>query len=818
MPDTETQPKSERPGRRTLWLAGPSRRGGERTMARVSLATVLALGGTLAALLGARAVAHSDADHARLAFRLASAEIAASLKQTIRHEEDLVVAAGAFVRGDPRATPAEFDRWTESVYAMQGYPELQNIGLAALVPASRLRAFESRRSLDPSGAASPAAVPPARRIQPLPAGTRPYYCLAVVGVARSRASYFPPGIDYCAVSPRLILARDLARSAYAPFPDGHATLLGVEAPVYSGRAVPSTVAARRSAFVGWLGELLTPSVVLGRALQGHQNLPVSLRYQSRFTHVAFARGNPPAGAQSATIDLLIGREALLGPHEGWTLQTFGAPAVGSVLGNWNAVAVLLGGSLLSVTLSLLMLLLSTGRGRALRELSQKNRELSHQALHDMLTGLPNRALVLDRAEQLLARAARQPEMLSGALFIDIDDFKAINDSLGHAAGDLLLSTVARRLRGAVREQDTVGRLGGDEFVVLSELRPGEPTLELLADRLSEILREPVPLGEDSRTVSVTASIGVAVGRYASPDGLLRDADLALYTAKAAGKDRHVLYDARMHEAHGRPGLEADLSAAIHTGQLFLLYQPICALPSRELLGVEALIRWRHPQRGIVPPDEFIPLAEESGMIVAIGRWVLSEACRQAAAWAANGLRVGVSVNVSAHQVGQHGFTADVQRALRQSQIEPSCLTLEITETAIMRNASAAREQLEQIKALGVRIAIDDFGTGYASLSSLQSLPVDILKIDRSFMPALSGGWGRELHKASELLHAILGVGQALSLSVVAEGIEDQAQLHALEGMGCEMGQGYLLGRPSPPQGIEALVREHDALRAASPAA
>ena len=787
-------------------------------MAWVTLATVLALGGTVAALLGARAVARSDADHARLAFHLASAEIAASVKQTIQHEEDLVVAAGAFVRGDPRATPAEFDRWTESVYAMQRYPELQNIGLVALVPASRLKAFESRRSLDPAGAPSPAVAPPAPHTQLRPIGRRPYYCLAVVGVARSRANQLPPGIDYCALSPRLILARDLARPAYAPFSAGPAALLAVETPVYSGRVLPGTVAARRSAFVGWVGELLTPSVVLSRALQGHRNLPVSLRYRSRLTHVAFARGNPPAEAQRATIDLLAGREALLQAHEGWTLQTFGAPAVGSVLGNWNAVAVLLAGTLLSLTLSLLMLLLFTGRGRALRELSQKNRELSHQALHDRLTGLPNRALVLDRAEQLLARAARRPGMLAGALFIDIDDFKAVNDSLGHAAGDVLLSTVARRLRGAVREHDTVGRLGGDEFVVLSELRPGEPTLELLADRLTEILREPVPLGDGSRTVSVTASIGVAVGSYASPDGLLRDADLALYTAKAAGKDRHVLYDARTHEAQGRAGLEADLSAAIHTEQLFLLYQPICALPSRELLGVEALIRWRHPERGIIAPDEFIPLAEESGMIVAIGRWVLSEACRQAAAWAADGLRVGVSVNVSAHQVGQHGFTADVRRALQQSQIEPSCLTLEITETAIMRNATAAREQLAQVKALGVRIAIDDFGTGYASLSSLQSLPVDILKIDRSFIPALSSGWGRELHKASELLHAIVGVGQALSLSVVAEGIEDEAQLGALEEMGCEMGQGYLLGRPTAPEGIQRLVRELDALHAGSPAA
>ena len=797
---------SKRSGR----LARHRLRGAERRIRWLSLAAVLALGGTLAAVLGSRALARSDADHARLAFHLASAEIAASLKQTIQHEEDLVVAAGAFVRGDPRATPAGFDRWTESVSAMQRYPELQNIGLAALVPATKLRAFEAERSQQPGGARSPASASGDRHTQILPPGGRPYYCLAVVGVARSQASYFPPGVDYCALSPRLILARDLGRPAYAPFPDGHTTLLGVETPVYSGRVLPSTVAGRRSTFVGWIGELLTPGVVLSRALQGHQNLPVSLSYSSRFTHVWFARGNRPAAGQRATIDLLVGREALLGPHEGWTLQTFGAPATRSVLGNWNALAVLLGGSLLSLTLSLLMLLLSTGRVRALRELSQKNRELSHQALHDMLTDLPNRALVLDRAEQLLARAARQPGMLAGALFIDIDDFKGVNDSLGHAAGDLLLTTVARRLSTAVRQQDTVGRLGGDEFVVLSELSAGEPALEVLAERLTEILREPVKLGADAKAVSVTVSIGIAVGRYANPDALLRNADLALYTAKAAGKDRHVLFAARMHEdAEGRAGLQAELSAAVHGEQLFLLYQPICAVPSRELLGVEALVRWRHPHRGVIAPNDFIPLAEETGMIVAIGRWVLTEACRQAARWAAEGLDIGVSVNVSAGQIGEGGLVSDVQRALRDSGIEPSRLTLEITETAVMQDADAAREQLEQIKTLGVRVAIDDFGTGYASLSSLQSLPVDILKIDRSFVAALGGGWSRELHKASELLHAIMGVGQALSLSVVAEGLEDEAQLRALEGMGCEISQGYLLGRPCPPEEIEAM---HDAER------
>jgi len=767
---------------------------------------MVALAGTLPALLAARAVARSDTDHARLAFRLASAEIAAGLKQAIQHEEDLVVAASAFVRSDPRATTADLARWTESVGAMKRYPELQNIGLARIVPARGLRSFTAREAASPVRALGAQLPSRGRGLEIEPAGRRPYYCLAAAGVARSAASFIAPGVDYCALSPQLIRARDLAQPAYAPFSDGHGTTLGVETPVYRGAVMPVTAAARRRAFVGWLGELLTPSVVLEKALQGHPRLPVSLRYRSRFSVVAFTRGRIPAGAASMSIDLLAGREALLGAGEGWTLETFSAPVSSSVLANREALAVLVGGGLLSLTISLLMLALSTGRVRALRELSQKNRELSHQALHDTLTGLPNRALVLDRAEQMLARVARNPATLAGVLFIDIDDFKAVNDNLGHAAGDLLLGTVAKRLRHAVRAQDTIGRLSGDEFVVLSELDGGEGTLEQLAARLSDIVREPVPLGGEAKAISVTASIGVAVGRYASPDALLRDADLALYTAKAAGKDRHVLYDARMHEEQGRPALEADLSAAVHGEQLFLLYQPICSLPARELVGVEALVRWRHPQRGIVAPGEFIPLAEESGLIVPIGRWVLAEACRQAAAWAQAGLRIGVSVNVSARQVGQHGFTADVARALEQSGIEPSCLTLEITETAIMRNAHAAREQLEQVKALGVRIAIDDFGTGYASLSSLQSLPVDILKIDRTFVAALSAGWSRELHKASELLHAILGVGQALSLSVVAEGIEDPGQLRSLEAMGCEMGQGYLLGRPSPAGEIESRVR------------
>jgi EAL domain-containing protein (putative c-di-GMP-specific phosphodiesterase class I) len=305
---------------------------------------------------------------------------------------------------------------------------------------------------------------------------------------------------------------------------------------------------------------------------------------------------------------------------------------------------------------------------------------------------------------------------------------------------------------------------------------------------------------------------VAVGQHATPDALLRDADLALYAAKAAGKDRYALFEASMYEGvEGRMELEGELGAAVRDKQFFLLYQPIFDLPSREVVGVEALIRWQHPRRGIVPPDSFIPLAEESGLIVPIGRWVLDEACRQASAWAAEGLGIGVSVNVSAHQLGRKEFAEDVHRALAESAIEPSSLTLEITETTLMGNIPAACEQLKEIRALGVRIAIDDFGTGYASLSNLQRMPVDILKIDKSFVAALNHGG-----QSRELLEAILGVGQALSLAVVAEGIEQQSQMATLEEMGCEMAQGFLIAKPSPAEIIEGFLGPGAARRAVGP--
>jgi diguanylate cyclase (GGDEF)-like protein len=758
---------------------------------------LLIVAGTFASVLGARSVSQTDAEKSRLAFHLSSAEIASTLKLAIQHEEDLVVTASAFVASNGDSSPVGFDRWAESVRALQRYPELQDIGLVEQVPASQLGAFERQISASPVRALGLHSAGPREPFQVLPPGRRPYYCFAVAGLARSLASYLPAGVDYCAVAKTLAPARDTGVTSYAPFIAGNAATLGVETPVYRGGVVPPTVAARRQAFVGWLGELLAPQVVLARALEGHPSMAVTFRYGSGSSHVVFMSGTARRHGQSAEIDL----------HNGWTVQSHGAALATGVLADSRALMLLIGGTLLSVLLGLLVFVLGTGRTRAVALVREKTRELSHLALHDTLTGLPNRALVLDRAEQLLARADRQPGVVAGALFIDLDGFKHVNDRFGHAAGDQLLRTVGERLQSVVRDQDTVGRLGGDEFVVLVESAPQEDPLNRLADRVIEALREPVDLDGYGTSFSFTASIGVAVGQYGSPDTLLRDADLALYTAKAAGKDRYALFDASMStNADGRLELEGDLSAAIQGEQFVLHYQPIYDLPTHTVVGVEALIRWRHPTRGIVAPDDFIPLAEEVGLVVPVGRWVLGEACRQAAIWHAEGHEVCIFVNVSAHQLDRDGFAEDVRRALEESGIEPSTLALEITETTLMRDVAAACERLEEIKALGVRVAIDDFGTGYASLSHLQRMPVDILKIDQSFVAALTeGGRGREL------LSAILGVGRALSLAVIAEGIETQQQMDTLQEMGCEKVQGFLMGRPSVADVVELLFDAEESL-------
>ena len=501
------------------------------------LTLLIVLAGVASSALLAQSLASSEADDARDAFRFASAEIASSLKLSISHEEDLVESTKAHVVTTAQARkPREFDRWIESSEAMRRFPELQNIGFTVLVPASRLAAFKAEKSKDPvrpfgrSGAA-------AFEAGVLRDERRSFYCLATAGMARSPEAYMPVGLNYCALAPSMMFDRDAGQANFAPITLAGKTTLGVATPVYSTGVPPNTLAARRRAFIGWLGELLVPGVVISRALEGHPNIAVMFTFSSPTAHVAFTHGAIPAHSISDKLNV----HKVGAGQAGWVLKTFTPGISSSLFDRTNALVRLLGGVLLTLLASSFILLLATGRRRALAMVAAKTAELEHEATHDPLTGLPNRALVMDRAAQLIARHRRNPEM-TAALFIDIDGFKEINDTMGHAAGDGLLRTMAERLQATVREQDTVGRISGDEFVVLFEANAHEP-IEALAERIIAVLRRPVLLTPGAPPVNVTASIGISCGRYATPDDLLRDADMALYQAKGAGKDRHAVFSA-----------------------------------------------------------------------------------------------------------------------------------------------------------------------------------------------------------------------------------------------------------------------------------
>jgi diguanylate cyclase (GGDEF)-like protein len=443
------------------------------------------------------------------------------------------------------------------------------------------------------------------------------------------------------------------------------------------------------------------------------------------------------------------------------------------------------------------------RARISQELARREEELAFMATHDQLTGLPNRTLMLDRGERMLGRARRQHTPMA-ALLIDLDNFTAINDTLGHAAGDELLQAIASRLDGVVREIDALGRIGGDEFVVLAEEFSDGIDAELIAERLHEALKAPFVLADGEHAgLTVTASIGVASGERTAVEDFLRDADIAMHRAKWEGKNRHVVFESDMQDVvQSRMELEMDLRGALAKEEFFLLYQPTFDLRGMIPTGVEALIRWKNAVRGIVQPNDFIPLLEETGLIVEVGRWVLEQACRQGARWRDDGHPIGVAVNVSARQLETDQFVGDVREALSKSCLEPQALTLEITETTLMRNPEQTARRLHAIKELGVRIAIDDFGTGYSSFAHLQRFPVDSLKIDRSFISQLS-----ENPEGETLLRTLVQLGKALSIETLAEGIELHNQLSLLQEENCDSGQGFLFARPLDVGAAEAFLRD-----------
>ncbi|WP_411280644.1 putative bifunctional diguanylate cyclase/phosphodiesterase [Gemmatimonas sp.] len=428
--------------------------------------------------------------------------------------------------------------------------------------------------------------------------------------------------------------------------------------------------------------------------------------------------------------------------------------------------------------------------RDVTEQSVIKQQYMHQAFHDPLTDLANRALFLYQVGHALARAQRQAYAVT-VLFLDLDNFKTVNDSLGHAAGDRLLVEAARRLAICVRDSDLIARLGGDEFAVLVEHTVSVDEVSAVADRVCEALSKPFLLG--GKEVFVSASIGISrSGGGESTDELVRNADVAMYVAKTRGKGQHVLFEPEMHKAAlDRLVVEADLRRAIEHEEFILQYQPIVALDTGDIIGAEALVRWMCRDRGKVPPGLFIPIAEETGLIVPIGRWVLRRACREAKRWTdERGLPVRISVNLSGRQLQEPGIVDDVRQALADSGLAAEQLVLEITESMLMQNTELSMERLHGLKALGISLAIDDFGTGYSSLSYLQRYPIDILKIDKAFVDVIDKGG-----EGPVLASAIVALGETLRMHTVAEGIETEAQRGHLLTLGCELGQGFLFAPP-----------------------
>jgi diguanylate cyclase (GGDEF)-like protein len=443
-------------------------------------------------------------------------------------------------------------------------------------------------------------------------------------------------------------------------------------------------------------------------------------------------------------------------------------------------------------------------GRVL-ERTRAEESLSYRALHDPLTGLPNRALFLDRLNHALVRRDRLTRK-TAVLFLDLDGFKDVNDSLGHEAGDALLVVLAGRLQGILRPSDTVARFGGDEFTILCEGLVEEDVALEIAARVADVVAVPVTLGGVQEVV-ISTSVGIAFARSPADtaEGLLRDADMAMYRAKELGRARYAIFDVTLHaRAARRLETVTALRRAVELHQLGLFYQPVVSLPDGRMVGTEALIRWRHPERGLLGPGEFISLAEESQLIVPIGNWVLEEACRQAVEWqkANAGARpLELSVNVSARQLTYGGLVEAIDLALSTSGIDPHLLCLEITESVLMADADFYLEAMLGLKCLDVRLAVDDFGMGYSSLAYLKRFPIDVLKIDKAFVDGL----GRDDSRSAAIVGAILDLAAALELTAVAEGVETLEQASDLEAMGCPRAQGYYFARPEPPEALARLI-------------
>jgi diguanylate cyclase (GGDEF)-like protein len=748
-------------------------------------------------------------------FQTSAANVTGTLETLLRRHTDFVRSVRAVLTMEPNVTATRLNEWFAQIEDRAAQPAGFGGTVTRVVPAAELASFQARRNADPAFRKFVGG-----RIEPIAQTGRARYCLLSAG---SSNITFDPQLtqllqgDWCDPTSFIGgyrqqqngLTRAQATQAitdsgqFAAYPLTFAGLssLIIEGAFYRRGAPIATVSQRRAAVLGWVSGSFNISLLIQSALGGLHGLAVTLYHSNPGLGPEFiGQLGEAEGAHP------FAQQALAQVNGRWLIKVTGAPVATGPSADIQALIVALGGAIVSMLIAALVFVLARSRDHAMGMVRERTGQLRHQALHDGLTGLPNRVLARDRAEQMLARARRQ-QLPVAALYVDIDGFKDVNDSFGHAAGDELLRIVASRLGDVVREGDTAARLGGDEFIVLVEGSTLDAGPELVAERLIDVLRQPYEMSSEiGRPLTLTASVGIASGLRGTAEELLRDADTALYQAKAAGKNRYMLFQSAMQTAiQDRLTIQMDLADALEQGRLLLLYQPTFDLQSERVIGVEALIRWRHPTRGILAPAEFIPLAEQTGLIVPIGRWVLGEACRQAAAWHAQGHHIGMSVNISARQLDTDELIDDVRQALHDYALDPTALTLEITETALMRDPEATVKRLRSLKQLGVRIAIDDFGTGYSSLAYLRQFPADALKIDRSFIKSIA-----DSEQSAALIHTLVQLGKTLQIETLAEGIEDQIQLETLQREHCDHGQGFLFSRPLDVDDIEAFLAAADA--------
>ncbi len=740
----------------------------------------------------------------RKAFESTATDLSGTLASKLDSDIALTRTMRAIATMEPNTGEVRYLQWYKQL--RRGAHSTAGVGIVLIQPisAAHLPAFRRESEADPAFRELLGG-----KFQIVPPGNRPIYCLnkAILGAPGPKISY-PTLLDYCAPVlpgigrspyPALIrTARDRGSFIVTPVTNfGQGSVVGIGAAVYRPGASLATVAARRAAWTGLIGTSFDSAALIKPLLLGRHSLTMALYHKNSDGPLQLIGrvGAHPHSRSPGYFDRLN-----LG--EGWVVEVSGVANSPLRAGAQGLVAFGLG-LLVTVLIFLLYRVLSRSRQRAWGLVGEKTGELAYQALHDSLTDLPNTSLVLDRAEQILARA-RRLDIPVTALSMDIDGFQQVNDRFGHHAGDEVLRQVGGRLKTALRDNNTVGRIGGDEFVMLVDPPGLNAAPELIAERVLDVLRHPIQLPEPSvPQISVTASIGIATGLPDSAESLLGDADIALGRAKAGGKDGYVKFESRMHTAtRDRMELETDLAGALAGEEFFLVYQPVVALAGERVVGVEALLRWRHPTKGVISPDAFIPIAEENGMIVSIGRWVLEQACLQGADWQQQGYGLNLSVNVSARQLERADFVEEVRTSLGNSGLDPATLTLEITETVLMRKPDATALLLTELKALGLRVAVDDFGTGYSSLAYLRQFPVDSLKIDRTFITGLETS-----SEGHALAHTLIQLGKALGLQTLAEGVEQQSQVLALQREGCDLAQGFLYSRPLTPQALEDFLHD-----------